>query len=195
MQIDAVFMLCRKILHPVGLAQQGHHQIDIVNIDVHQAAGLKIGVKNIGLFSGHQGIIAGGILAERSIHHLQLAHLGHVFLDPGKMGVVQGGNHLEQVQSLFLCQFDQFPGLPAGGHKGFLAQYVLAMLQRLLHMGIVKAVGRCDIDKIQFRIAAQTVQIGVDLVHAEFIRQFPAGFIGAGVDRCAFNTLGHSHLA
>ena len=62
--IDAVPVEVRMVAHQHGFAEQSHHKMYIVEVQVHQCAAAAGRVEHRRHLSGKQGIVPAGILAE-----------------------------------------------------------------------------------------------------------------------------------
>ena len=181
--VDAVLVEIRMVAHQHGFAEQPHHEMYIIKVQVHQRAAAAGRVKYRRHLPGEQGIVPAGILAEGTGDDAERANVVEVLLCKCIVGVVGRGDGLEEEEVLLFRQCDELVSLRHGRDEGLLAEDVLSGQKRRLGLRIVQAVGGGDIDQLNVRVGQHGVIVGVDLRDAELLCQRLAGGLLPGADR------------
>ena len=171
------------IAHQHGFAEQPHHEMYIIEVQVHQCAAAAGRVKYRRHLPGEQGIVPAGILAEGAGDDAERANVVEVLLCKCIVGVVGRGDGLEEEEVLLFRQRDELVSLRHGRDEGLLAEDVLSGQKRRPGLRIVQAVGSGDIDQLNIRVGQHGVIVGVDLRDAELLCQRLAGGLLPGADR------------
>ena len=171
----------RRIDHLFRPAEEGHGEVEVVVIDVHQAAARQLGVEDVGHLPLKQAVIAVRALAVIGQHQPDPAQFAQAVLQDLIIGEKGGGYGLGQKQAAVLCQGGQLVHLLSPGTEGLFADDVFVRQQGLPGLLIVEQVGGGDIDDVQIRVMEQIFQPGVHPAGAVLLCQGQAGILPAGV--------------
>ena len=171
------------VAHQHGFAEQPHHEMYIIEVQVHQCAAAAGRVEHRRHLPGKQGIVPAGILAEGTGDDAERTDVVEVLLCKCIVGVVGRGDGLEEEEVLLFRQCDELVSFRHGRDEGLFAEDVLSGQKRRLSLRIVQAVGSGDIDQLNVRVGQHGVIVGVDLRDAELLCQRLAGGLLPGADR------------
>ena len=114
------------VAHQHGFAEQPHHEMYIIEVQIHQCAAGSSRVKYRRHLSGKQGIVPAGILAEGAGDDAERTDVVEVLLCKCIVGVVGCGDGLEEEKVLLFRQCDELVSLRHGRDEGLLAEGVLS---------------------------------------------------------------------